>query len=212
MPRDTKVMQKLEAIRKRPIIITFMGAIATILLILVTLEVSHRNISTFVSSQQKYIIAIEAVILAIFIVEMLGRFVSFILPVQHMVEQGARLRLIIRIVGYAVALVSVVSILASNPTLGISIGALVGIVIAFSTQNILGSVIATILILSTRIVRIGEEITIGQTRGTVSDINLTHTILSNDENVVFVPNAMVISSIIQRKKRRSNKDANPRAW
>jgi small-conductance mechanosensitive channel len=111
-----------------------------------------------------------------------------------------------------VALVSVVSILASNPTLGISIGALVGIVIAFSTQNILGSVIATILILSTRIVRIGEEITIGQTRGTVSDINLTHTILSNDENVVFVPNAMVISSIIQRKKRSFNKDANPRAW
>jgi small-conductance mechanosensitive channel len=46
----------------------------------------------------------------------------------------------------------------------------------------------------------------------VSDINLTHTVLSIDENVVFVPNSLIVSSIIQRKKRNSDKDAGVREW
>ena len=73
MLKDNKAVEKLIVFKKRPIIITFVGAIIAILLILATLEVSRRNINTFVSEQQKYIIAIEAVILAIFIVEILSR-------------------------------------------------------------------------------------------------------------------------------------------
>ena len=216
MSKDNKVNEKPIVFQKRSIIITFLGTIITILLILVTLEVSHRNISTFVSSQQKYILAIEAAILAIFIVEMLGMLVRLLLPAPHMAEQGARLHLIVRIIGYAIASASVVSILASNPTLGISVGAIAGVVIAFATQNILGSVIATVLILSTRMVRVGEEITVGQTgsqtTGIVADIKLTHTVLSIGEKVVFVPNSLIVSSIVQRNKRNSGTDAGVREW
>ena len=205
MSEDNKAGEKTEVINKRPIIITFVGTIITIILILLTLEVSHRNINNFVTAQQKYIIAIEAAILATFIIEMLGRLVRLLLPAPHLVAQGAHLSLIIRIIGYVIALISVISILASNPALGISVGAIAGVVIVFATQNIAASVIAALLILSTRMVRVGEEITIGQTKGIVSDINLTHTILSVDDNVVFVPNTLIISSIVQRKKRNSNK-------
>ena len=216
MTKDNKIGEKLDVIKKRPLIITFIGTITLILLILVTLEISHRNISIFVSSQEKYIIAIEAVILAIFIVEMLGMLVRLLLPAPHMAEQGARLRLIVRIIGYAIASTSVVSILASNPTLGISVGAIAGVVIAFATQNILSSVIATVLILSTRMVRVGEEITVGQTgsqtTGMVEDIHLTHTVLSIGEKVVFVPNSLIVSSIVQRKKRNPSTDANVHDW
>jgi small-conductance mechanosensitive channel len=98
------------------------------------------------------------------------------------------------------------------PPLGISVGAIVGVVIAFATQNTVGSVIAAVLILNTRMVRIGEEITIGQTKGIVSDINLTHTILSVDDSVFFVPNSLIISSVVQRKKRNSNKHPGVREW
>jgi small conductance mechanosensitive channel len=211
MSKDYKVGEKLEG-NKRPIIITFIGIITTILLILLTLEFSHRNINTFVTSQQKYIIAIEAAILATFIVEMLGNLVRLLLPAPYKVEQSAHLRLIVRIIGYMIALISVVSILASNATLGISVGAITGVVIAFATQNILGSLIAAVLILNTRMLRIGEEITIGQTKGIVSDINLTHTILSVDDNIVFVPNSLIISSIVVRKKRSLNKHPVVREW
>lgn len=212
MSKDNKVVEKLNVFQKRPVIITFLGAIITILLILATLEVSHRNINTFVSSQQKYIIAIEAVILAIFIVEMLVRLVTLRLRAPQMIEHGTRLRLIVRIAGYFIALTSVVSILASNATIGISVGAIAGVVIAFATQNIVGSVLAAVLILSTRMVRVGEEITISQTKGIVSDVNLTHTVLSIDDDVVFIPNSLIISSIVRRKKRHSNKDASVHDW
>ena len=212
MSKVNKVGEKLTVIKKRPIIITFIGTIITILLILVTLEVSHRNINTFVTSQEKYIIAMEVAILAIFMVEMLGRLVELLLPAPHILDQGARLRLLVRIIGYVIALMCVVSILASNATLGISVGAIAGVVIAFATQNILGNVIAAVVILNTRMVHIGEEITIGQTKGIVSDINLTHTILSIDDSVFYVPNSLLVSSIVQRKKRNPNKNTSVHDW
>jgi small-conductance mechanosensitive channel len=85
-------------------------------------------------------------------------------------------------------------------------------VIAFATQNIVGSMLAAIIILSTRMVRVGEEITVNQTKGVIAEINLTHTVLSVGENVVFVPNSMVISNIVQRQKRTLDKDAGARDW
>jgi small-conductance mechanosensitive channel len=212
MLKDNKVVEKPNVFQKRPIIITCVGTIITILLILATLEVSRRNINTFISSQQKYIIAIEAVMLAIFIVELLVRLVTLLLHTPQMIEQGARLRLIVRIVGYFIALMAVVSILAANATLGISVGAIAGIIIAFATQNIVSNVLAAVLILSTRMVRVGEELNISQTKGIVAEINLTNTVLSVDDEVVFIPNSLIISSIVRRKKRNSNKDAGVRDW
>jgi small-conductance mechanosensitive channel len=210
--KDIKVIEKLEKVRKRPLIITVLGAIATIILILVTLEISNRNPDSFVAVQQKYIIGCEAALLATFIVEMLVRLVTLRLHTPQMVEYGARLRLIVRIFGYVVGLLSVVSIIASNATLGISVGAIAGIIIAFATQNVLGSVLAAALILSTRMVRVGEEITISQTKGVIADINLIHTIISIEDDVVFIPNSLVISSIVRRKKRNSDKDAPVKDW
>lgn len=69
---------------------------------------------------------------------------------------------------------------------------------SFATQNILASILAAIVILSTRIVKVGEEITVGQTTGTVSEINLTHTILSVQDDVVFIPNSLIISGTLIR--------------
>ena len=212
MLKDNKISEKLVVVKKRPIIITFIGVIISLVLILVTLEVSRSNINTFITSQQKYIVAIEVAILTTCVVEMLGRLIGLLLPPPHKVDQLSRLLLLIRIIGYSIGSIAVVSILASNPTLGISVGAIAGVVIAFATQNILGSVIAAVLILNTRMVRIGEEITIGQTTGIVAGINLTHTVLSIDENICYIPNSLLVSSIVLRKKRNSNKDASVHDW
>jgi small-conductance mechanosensitive channel len=212
MSKDIETVKTLDISKKRPIAITFIGAIITMFLIIATLEVSHRNINTFVSDQEKYIVAIEATILSILIVEMLVRLITLRFNAPQLVESGTRLRLIVRIVGYSIALLSIVSILASNTALGISVGAIAGVVIAFAAQNIVGSMLATVLILNTRMVRVGEEITIGQTKGIVSEINLTHTVLSIDEDVVFVPNSLIGSSIVRRKKRNSHKDTSVHNW
>ncbi len=198
--------KKSERVSKRPIIITFIGMVVMILLIIATVQVSQKNIVNFISIQKQYVISIESIILVAFTVEMLVRLTILRAQTPQMIEHGARLRLIVRIVGYSIGALSVISILSSNPTLGISVGAVAGIVIAFATQNIVASILAAIILLSTRMIKVGEEITISQTRGTVSDINLTHTILSVDDEVVFVPNSMVISNLVRRKKRSPDKN------
>ncbi len=212
MSKNTKPNETSETTRSRPLTIALIGAVLTTLLIVATLEISHRDISTFVSSQEKYVIGIESAILAIFVVEMVVRLLTMRLHVPQMIERGTRIRLVVRIVGYSIAFLSVVSILSANATLGISVGAIVGVVIAFAAQNIVGSMLAAVLILSTRMVRVGEEITVGQTTGTVSNITLTHTVISAGDEVVFVPNSTLISGAVRRKKRVSSRHTNVDEW
>ncbi len=197
---------------RRPIIVTLTGTIIMIVLIIVTIQISQKNIINFVSLQKQYILSVESVILVAFIVETLARLTMWRAQTPQMIEHGARLRLLVRVVGYSIGALSVISVLSSNPTLGISVGAVAGIVIAFATQNILASVLAAVLLLSTRMVKVGEEITVSQTKGTVSDINLTHTVLSIDDEVVFVPNSLVVSSLVRRKKRNSGRNAGVNDW
>jgi small-conductance mechanosensitive channel len=197
---------------KKPIVIAVIGLIISILLIMATLEISHRGLITFVATQQKYILAIESIILVTFVVELLVRLVAVLPRNALMMEVGTRLRFIVRVVGYSIGLLSIVAILASNSTLGISVGAIVGAVILFSTQNIVGSVLASMLIMGKHIIRVGEEITVGTNKGTVADINLTHTIIASEDEVIFIPNSVMISTAIRRKKRSTARDTPANDW
>ncbi len=212
MSKSNNSLAKTPAPHKRSIIITLAGALVMIFAIIATLDISHRNINPFVTAQQKYILSLESTILVFFVVELVARLASTVSYAPRLLEHGSRLRLIIRIVGYTVGLLSVVSILASNAALGISVGAVAGVVIAFATQNIVGSVLAAVLLLGTRMVRVGEEISISGTKGVVSDIRLTYTVLSVDDDVVFVPNSLIISSLVRRKKRDSTPGASASDW
>ncbi len=197
---------------KRLILATIAGLVSGIVLILATLEIAHRNIIPFVSTQRKYIISVEAAFWGVFLVEVLVRILSYNFRTHQMADYGARVRVLVRVVGYTIAVVSIVSILASDPALAISLGAVIGVIIAFATQNITGSVLSAILILNTRITRIGEEITVSGITGTVVDINLIHTVISVGEDVVFVPNSVIISSAVRRKKRTGPHDSDVRRW
>ncbi|HVP56831.1 MAG TPA: mechanosensitive ion channel domain-containing protein, partial [bacterium] len=177
------------------------GVILSIVLILVTLEIAHRGLIALVASEQKYIISAETALLGVFLTEALARGSSYGLRARDRQHAGARLRLTIRIVCYTILLVSVVSILASNPALGISVGAVAGVVIAFATQSIIANVLAAILIFNTHMVRIGEEITVVGVSGTVSDIRLAHTLVRSGDEVVYIPNSVMLSNAVRRKVR-----------
>jgi small-conductance mechanosensitive channel len=185
----------------RGIFFLLAGTLLGIVLILVTLEISHRNIIRFVATQQKYIISAEAAILGVLLTEMLARISSHHLHERANVVFSTRFRIMIRITGYLIVIVSVISILASNPTLGISAGAIGGVVIAFATQNIIGNMLAAVTILNTRMVHIGEEITVSGVKGVVTNINLSHTVIHVDDDVVFIPNSVMVSQAVRRKKR-----------
>ena len=212
MLKEMKMVDKMENIRKTPIVIDLVGAIASVILIIGTLDVSHRNLYPFISAQQKYILSIESAILVICVVEFLVELVTLHLHTPKSAQYSARLRFLVRVVGYCVGFLSVVSILASNAALGISLGAIAGAVLVFSTQNITSNVLDAVFLHNSRLVRIGEEITVGLTKGTISDITITHTIISSDDEVVFIPNTVMISSTIRRKKRNLDKMAGANKW
>jgi len=198
--------------RGRPVPVVTGGAILMVFALIATLVVSRRGILSFVAREERYIVATEAALLSILLVELAVRLLSRHFSAPRLVERGTRLRLIVRIVGYSTALLSEVSILASNAALGISVGAVVGVAIAFAAQNVVGGILAAVLILGTRMVRVGEEIVVNQTRGIVSDISLTHTVLSVEEDVVFIPNSLIISAMVRRRRRSTPEDSAVRDW
>ncbi|PVV83783.1 mechanosensitive ion channel family protein [Dehalogenimonas alkenigignens] len=197
---------------KGHITIWLLGTIVMIGAIMITLEISQRNISTFISTQEKYIIALEATVLVAFLVELLARLTVLGSRLPRMIQHTARLRLVVRIVGYSTGSLFVLSILASNPTLGISIAAIAGVAVAFATQNIVASISAALILTNTHIVRIGEEISVNDIQGTVEDIGVTHTVLLADDGVVFVPNSVLISSPVRRKKRMTESGGKADEW
>lgn len=99
------------------------------------------------------------------------------------------------------------STLASNPALAISIGAVSGIVIGLAAQNLLGNIIAGMIIAIIRPVRVGDDITISGSSGRVKEIALMYTILDAPENVYYIPNAVMFSNAVTRKKTSVNKDS-----
>ncbi len=212
MSDNTGVGTKEAALRGRPARVVMSGAVLMVLAIIATLVVSRRNLLPFVAREERYVVATEAAMLSILVVELVVRLLSLHFSAPRLIERGTRLRLIVRIVGYSIALLSEVSILASNAALGISVGAVVGVAIAFAAQNVVGGLLAAVLILGTRMVRVGEEIVVNQTRGIVSDISLTHTVLSVEEDVVFIPNSLLISAMVRRRRRSTPGDAAVRDW
>jgi small-conductance mechanosensitive channel len=210
MSEDVRSVPNNKTVRRRPSFLILFAAVLTLLLIVGTMDISHRHLSRFVTAEEKYIVGLEVAILSILVVEMLVGIVKSRLHSQQMAQLGANLRVTVRIAGYLIASVCVVAILSSNPALGISVGTIVGVVVAFATQSTFTSMLATLVLISTRMVRAGEEISIDQTKGTVLEIGLLYTILAVENDVAYIPNSLMISSTMRRKRRTPDQTAGSR--
>lgn len=76
---------------------------------------------------------------------------------------------------------------------------LIGIAIAFSSQQVIQNMMAGVLIFVTRPVQLEDWVAIGGLPdtgiGRVKDINWTRTVLRNqDDRIVFIPNSNIITS------------------
>jgi small conductance mechanosensitive channel len=174
--------------------------IVAIALIFATIEISRLKIFPVITAQQDYIIAVEAAIISILLIEIISGII-----IKWFSERGARvygiyIRTIIRIVGYLVAVVVIISILASNPALAISIGTITGVIIGFASQNVTSNVLAASLIIATRTLRIGDTVTVAGNTGQIVDITLMYTVVENETVKVFVPNSMMVTTAVQKKK------------
>jgi small-conductance mechanosensitive channel len=119
---------------------------------------------------------------------------------QNARQIGIMVRAVVRTIGYMVIAVAILSILASNPALAVGVGSMMGLVVGFSTQSIIGNVFTGMFLAIGRPFRIDDEITVAGNTGWVIEIIAIHTMIESQEGVVLVPNATMLTQVILRRK------------
>jgi small-conductance mechanosensitive channel len=125
-------------------------------------------------------------------------------------EAMTRYRILRRTVTIAIFFVGVLSALLVIPQVRAVAGgllassAVVGIVVGFAAQRTLGNFVAGVLIAFTQPVRLGDEVTIGDTEGVIEEIGLTYTFVrTEDDDRLVIPNEKLASDTIRNSTIRS---------
>jgi small conductance mechanosensitive channel len=125
-------------------------------------------------------------------------------------EAMTRYRILRRTVTTAIFFVGFLSALLVIPQVRAVAGgllassAVVGIVVGFAAQRTLGNFVAGILIAFAQPVRLGDEVTIGETEGVIEEIGLTYTFVrTRDDDRLVIPNEQLASDTIRNSTIRS---------
>lgn len=183
----------------RGIFLAFLFATIGVASVIITIELSNRGSFPFVTSQRNHLIAAELAVFSIFFVEIMGRLANKHLE-QDALRRGMSARVIIRTAGYLVVGVAVISILASNSALAISVGTIAGVVIGFATQNLFSNMLGGIILVVNRVTRAGDMITFMGNTGRVVEIRLLYTVIDSGDSLVYIPNSAMLTNAVQRKK------------
>jgi small conductance mechanosensitive channel len=120
----------------------------------------------------------------------------------HSETQARSAKSIIRIGGWLIVLAIVIAMLANDPYVTIAITTITGIALAISIQNIIGNVIAGMVLAIVRPFKIGDRITVLGITATVADIGLLYVRLNTiqDRKTMLVPNGTMLGTAIIREK------------
>lgn len=154
----------------------------------------------------KYLLWIQAgiiIVIGYLIINRVSKSVSKYVRRTSGRTTASSIRTIIRIIGFGVLLAVIASILSFDPTAAIAFSSFIGLVFGFAGQNVIGNVIAGMVLVLTRPLRPGEEVTIAGRTGTVREITLMRVriLLPNGEDEVLIPSSKILTSTILRKKR-----------
>jgi small-conductance mechanosensitive channel len=181
-------------------LVSVMVLVMFIFVILATGEISKLTGFEFIAQHLKTLESLEFAVFTILLVESVGRAIVAGFKRRGNEPVGHSVRAVLRGVVYFALAIGIVSSLSSNPGLAIGIGTVTGIVIAFSTQNLVGNMFAGVLLAIVRPVKIGDQVTILGSSGTVQEIALIYTILEDGANLYFVPSMTMFSNVVIRKK------------
>src|SRR5437762_7946416 len=125
-------------------------------------------------------------------------------------EIATRYRVLRRSIVVAIVFVGVLSALLVIPQVRAIAGgilassAVVGLVLGLAAQRTLGNFVAGLLIAFTQPVRLGDEIEVEGTRGTVEEIGLTYTwVRTHNNDRLVIPNEKLASETIRDATIRS---------
>ncbi len=87
-------------------------------------------------------------------------------------------------------------------TVGVDVTALVtglgltGFAVGFALKDIISNALSGILILAYKPFRHGDQVTVSDQSGKVTEINLRYTVLDAEDKTVFVPNANLFTNVV----------------
>ncbi len=115
-------------------------------------------------------------------------------------QRDLAFRAVLRMVVYGGIGVAIVSLLAQNTALAISVGSFTGVLIGFAAQSTLGNVFAGMVIAIAHPFTVGDEVTVKGFSGRVIDVGPMFTRLENADSYTLIPNNALLSEVMQRRK------------
>ncbi len=183
------------------------GAIAVIGIISIGFTDWFIDRSSFLSSLRPHrerVFAVELSLFGIAAVEVLShalreRYASYYTR-PDVIQRDMIVRAALRTVTYGALGVAIVSLLAQNATLAVSIGSFTGVLVGFAAQNTIGNAFAGMVLAFTHPFQVGDQITVMNTSGKVVEIGAMFTLLDSAERSIIIPNNILLTQAIQRHK------------
>jgi small-conductance mechanosensitive channel len=201
---ENKPNSKRRSTSRSELFLAIIVAILGLAAVFLTAELSRRGTFQFVTSQRDHLVAAEIAFFSILFVEIVGRIANKSLE-RDTLRRGMSARVLIRTAGYLVVGAAIISILASNSALAISVGTITGVVIGFATQNLFGNLLGGVVLVVNRLARPGDEITFMGNTGRVVEIRLIYTVIDSGDSLVYIPNSAMMTNAIQHKKEPHGK-------
>lgn len=197
---DVTSRQAASSIRKT-VAAALLVAVTGAVIIGLTSTLSDQTYLASLAPQRRNIITAELAVFSIILVELIGSIILQHFKRQHARELGIAIRAIFRVIAYMALAIAIISLLAASPALAVGVGGMMGLVVAFSTQNIIANVFAGMFIAIGRPFTIGDEITVMGSTGRVLELGVMHTQIDIGERVALIPNASMLTQAILRTKR-----------
>jgi small conductance mechanosensitive channel len=143
----------------------------------------------------------EVAVVGFFIIQILGS-VSYSLALVHSEQTAKSMKSLVRIAGAIVVIAFITSYLSRDPVIAASISTIAGLVMGFSSMNILSNVIAGMYLAITRPFRIDDKIKVFGEVGVAQNIGMLYTRLApeNGDEMLATNSSLVTTSIVLKKE------------
>ena len=183
------------------IFIIFIIVLSIVLIFLTTHFLDSQTKFTSLNLQSSHIIAAEIGMLSIVLIESIGREIIKHARTSETAQFGISVRAVFRVISYLILAISLIAILSANPNLAISAGAFSGIIVGFASQNIIGNLIASLILVMVRPFVHSDVVSVSGTKGKVIEIGVIYTRVESEENMLYIPNIYLLTNIIQRNRK-----------
>ena len=143
----------------------------------------------------------EVAVAGFFIIQILSS-ISYSLALVHSEQTAKSMKSLVRIAGAIIVIAFIISYLSQDPVIAASISTIAGLVIGFSSMNIISNVIAGMYLAIARPFRIDYRIKVFGEVGVVQDIGMLYTrlALENGDEMIASNSSMVTTSVVLKKE------------